>query len=477
MYRWLTSFLCAFSVIAFSAPSDSKAQDYAYLFQYFSTEGLTFAERRYLQAALAFEGHYVGLLDGDWGRLSREAMHRYSYKEFGTPSEEWHTALLALSFFERIETDGWEMQYFPVLGMSVLLPAKNLVVDPPTEHLLNFRHSRSSLAISLGRHSQDTANSIHQYTLDSHAQKDVPYSVRKSNFAVSTATMRDGAKLYTRSDFIDGGWSTVIVSTASADPNLFQAVTSSIAVGEALPLGMTTGGKLMEVVRSTVAFADTGQVGKEPPRPSDTSAAEPVVESSGSGFIVSDQGHILTNAHVVENCSEIFADGRRASLVDASSDFDLALLKAAGLDEKSVAVFSARPAQLNSDVTAVGFPYAGLLGGLNVTRGAVSALKGLGGDVNRFQITAPIQSGNSGGPVLSSNGEVIGVVVSKLNATKMAENVGDVPQNVNFAVRGEIAKLFLAQNQVEPKLNVQANMSPEGLARVAAQFTLFIECL
>ena len=79
--------------------------------------------------------------------------------------------------------------------------------------------------------------------------------------------------------------------------------------------------------------------------------------------------------------------------------------------------------------------------------------------------------------MLAADGEVIGVVVSKLDATKMAENGGDVPQNVNFAIRGEIAKLFLAQNQVEPKLSLDnVAIAPEQLAKLAAQFTSFIEC-
>jgi S1-C subfamily serine protease len=170
-------------------------------------------------------------------------------------------------------------------------------------------------------------------------------------------------------------------------------------------------------------------------------------------------------------------DGVAASLVDASSEFDLALLQTTLKESKSVAVFSASPAMLNSDVTAVGFPYAGLLGGINVTRGAISSLKGLGGDANTFQITAPVQSGNSGGPVLASDGEVVGVVVSKLDATFMAQNSGDVPQNVNFAIRGEIAKLFLAQNQIEVTLSLEnVPLAPEQLAKSAAQFTTFIEC-
>lgn len=170
-------------------------------------------------------------------------------------------------------------------------------------------------------------------------------------------------------------------------------------------------------------------------------------------------------------------DGVSAILIDKSQSFDLALLKTDRPNEKEVAVFSTSPAKLNSDVTAAGYPYAGLLGGLNITRGAISALKGIGGDATTMQMTAPVQSGNSGGPLLGSNGKVVGVVVSKLDAFRVADAIGDVPQNVNFAVRGEIAKLFLAQNGVDPKLSASnTTVDPVTLAEQATKFTTFIEC-
>lgn len=79
--------------------------------------------------------------------------------------------------------------------------------------------------------------------------------------------------------------------------------------------------------------------------------------------------------------------------------------------------------------------------------------------------------------MLASDGSVVGVVVSKLNAKKISEISGDIPQNVNFAVRGEIAKLFLSQNGVDPLLDTSAApISPEDLAGHALSFTAFIEC-
>ena len=87
-------------------------------------------------------------------------------------------------------------------------------------------------------------------------------------------------------------------------------------------------------------------------------------------------------------------------------------------------------------IVIYGFPLAGALASTgNLATGIVSALAGLGDDTSKLQISAPIQPGNSGGPVLDQSGHVIGVVVSKLNAIKAASITGDIPQNVNFAIK------------------------------------------
>ncbi|MCC1494059.1 S1C family serine protease [Cognatishimia sp. F0-27] len=467
---------CLILTVVSAFPRTGTAQDYAALFSDFDVRSLTYNERRYLQAALAFEGHYFGLLDGDWGRLSRRAMEDYSRSEFNAPSEEWHAAILALSFLERYEKDGWDMFHFDGLGMSVMLPLKTILVDPPSDELLNYRHQNSSLSVSVGRHTTQVASSFHEYTFGVHALASKPYSVRKENFAVTSATMADGSGLYTRSNFIGGLWSTIMVHADRADRKVFSAVTSSIAVGESPSLDISLDGHLLETLTKTIALAagdDADSESKSEKEPS----RMPAVSSSGSGFFVSQDGHVLTNAHVVDVCRTVLVDGMSAKIVDASQEFDLALLKTELPDDKAVAVFSASPARLNSDVTVAGYPYSQILGGLNITRGAVSSLRGLLGDAKTLQITAPVQSGNSGGPLLGADGEVLGVVVSKLDALAVASNGGDLPQNINFAITGEIAKLFLAQNNVSPALSLDdVPLAPEDLAQTAAKFTSLIEC-
>lgn len=97
---------------------------------------------------------------------------------------------------------------------------------------------------------------------------------------------------------------------------------------------------------------------------------------TGTGFVVSPRGHVLTNHHVAGNCGSLEVDQLPATLVASDRDFDLALLAVEGAANWKSAVFADKPARLNSDVTVVGYPLTGLPGGLNVTRGTVSSLKG-----------------------------------------------------------------------------------------------------
>ncbi|MEX0319015.1 MAG: trypsin-like peptidase domain-containing protein [Ruegeria sp.] len=473
--RFIALFL---AILWVHLPNKTLSQDFETLLSDFDAGDLTHQDKRFLQTALAFEGYYHGLLDGAWGKISSQALRRYSQAEFGTEPEDWHMAMLAWSLMDLVSTDGWNTRFFPGLGISVLWPEKAIIRDQDSEHFLNYRHAGSSLSISIGVHNVDTAQRLHDFTLGTHEKAGQPYQVRKSNLAVSSATKRDGSTLYTRSDFVGGAWSTVMLSASKRDGAILGAVSSSISRGRVQPIRISTGGKLDYVIQEVITAveqAEEDQAKTAANSPNDQGSE--ATASSGSGFIVSVAGHVLTNAHVINGCGSVFVDGAPAQTIDASEEFDLALLRVEPDATRAVAVFSASSAKLNSDVTVAGYPYAGLLGGLNVTRGSVSSLKGLGGEAITMQITNPIQSGNSGGPLLASDGEVVGVVVSKLDAVKVAGALGDIPQNVNFAIRGEIARLFLSQNGVEPQLSLEnERLEPEDLAELAKGFTTFIEC-
>ncbi len=127
-----------------------------------------------------------------------------------------------------------------------------------------------------------------------------------------------------------------------------------------------------------------------------------------------------------------------------------------------------------------GFPLSGLLSsGPTLTTGDVSALAGLRDNPTNIQISAPVQPGNSGGPLLDSQANVIGVVVSKLNAARIAEMTGgDIPQNVNFAVKGTEALAFLRANGVQPRVvsSSGADKRNTEIGQVANLSTVHVLC-
>jgi S1-C subfamily serine protease len=137
----------------------------------------------------------------------------------------------------------------------------------------------------------------------------------------------------------------------------------------------------------------------------------------------------------------------------------------------------ARP-KLGQNVVVVGYPLQGILASsVNVTTGAVSALAGLQDDTRMIQITAPVQPGNSGGPLLDQAGAVIGVVSSKLDVLKMAEMIGDVPQNINFAIRDTTVRAFLEANGIDYTTQTSvASLDTTTIADRASKTVVRIEC-
>lgn len=205
-------------------------------------------------------------------------------------------------------------------------------------------------------------------------------------------------------------------------------------------------------------------------RPPAPQAPPPI--GSGSGFVVSHHGHILTNSHVIADCDDIMvrygAVFVGATLIGRDDHRDLALL-AAEFVPRAVARFPQTDrVRLGETVVAIGFPLPGVLSSSpKVTTGVVSSMAGPGDDESLVQISAPIQAGNSGGPVFDNHGLVAGVVVSKLDSLAMAARTGDMPQNVNFAIKGSHAKAMLDRHGVEAVVTTAE--SPRSIADVSAE--------
>jgi len=160
----------------------------------------------------------------------------------------------------------------------------------------------------------------------------------------------------------------------------------------------------------------------------------------GSGFFVTKDGYLVTNHHVVQDAHRIEVTYRgqvfQAKVVAEDLTNDLAVLKVQGGNFEPLSISRKETADLGQEVFTIGFPNIQMQGlEPKYTDGKISSLKGMQDDPKEYQISVPVQPGNSGGPLCDARGEVVGIVVARLNDMAMLETSGMVPQNVNYAVK------------------------------------------
>jgi len=167
---------------------------------------------------------------------------------------------------------------------------------------------------------------------------------------------------------------------------------------------------------------------------------------TGTGWTVS-KGYVVTSLHVVEKAKKIILLTKEGNSIEAITSFidsntDVALLIPKEADLLPPALpLSIEDGKLGTSVFTIGFPHPEIMGfDPKLTNGTLSATSGLGGSPRFYQISVPVQSGNSGGPLLNSRGEVVGIIAAKLKSLEVAIATGDLPENVNYSVKSSYIK-------------------------------------
>ena len=169
---------------------------------------------------------------------------------------------------------------------------------------------------------------------------------------------------------------------------------------------------------------------------------------SGSGFIFHPDGYILTNNHVVAGSTEqvvVLSNGNRvpAKLVATDPKKDLALLKISGSNFPTLPIGESRKMSVMDSVLAMGYPMFSTIGyDVSAYDGKINAIRQTD-HAPLLQIDANINPGNSGGPLLNDRGEVIGIVVAKINAMQLAKTMGAIPERINFAIPVDEARSMI----------------------------------
>lgn len=272
--------------------------------------------------------------------------------------------------------------------------------------------------------------------------------------------------------------------TAFAQGQLFQFNLNQTA--QLLPALLNC---VVSVKKNGVAGAGEFAVATKPEAAPPQAAASPPPQKqaksgTGTGFVVSSSGHVVTNHHVIDGCSEITGNlsgeaPAKLRLVSSDETNDLALLQAPS-PFKDVAKIRQNAILVGDGVVAIGYPYHGLLtSDFTVTTGIVSSLSGILNDTRFLQISAAVQPGNSGGPLFDFGGGVVGVVAAKLDAVRVARATGTIPENINFAIKTGALRDFLDNSAVQyqtAEWHDATKRETSGIAKDARGYTLLITC-
>ena len=206
------------------------------------------------------------------------------------------------------------------------------------------------------------------------------------------------------------------------------------------------------------------------------------IKSMGTGFVINTNAHIVTNHHVISGCNRIEIINSKinssAKVLFSDEINDLAVIKSNSPVNSYAFLRGGRGIRVGEDITTVGYPLGTILGeSVKVTTGNISALTGFTNDTTIMQITAPIQLGNSGGPVLDMSGNVVGIVSSKIDELGVEKATGLLLQNINFAIKTQTLQIFLDAHQIEYKMkNADTKLETADIAEAAQEYTIRVTC-
>ncbi|TFL19397.1 S1C family serine protease [Jannaschia formosa] len=428
---------------------------------------LTREDARLLQAALSFRGDYVGRIDGAWGARSGGALTAAAGRD---PTEAAVLATL-LPFLEDFEAAEWTP--FNPSGTSALLPNRVLLADEGPDFYELHTPDRALVVRYIFRPGSETG-AMHDWLEAAHVGPKPFYRADTSDAFISGGAISSGKEVYLRTIRKAGVFETVLVQWDPSQAGRARVIVASLSNGWVDPLSFPEAGYLALIL----ARMDAG----DPAPDAVSSDAGPAGRSgrigTGTGFYVTDTD-VVTGAHVVEGCDRLsLPDGSGLLVIRSDAGTDLAVLRAARRSAHWLDLSTGGSDRLGAPVVALGFPYAGLFEqGLSATRGNISALRGIDGSEDELTMTAPVQPGNSGGPLLDGQGRVVGVVSYRASEEFTRERSGTVAQNLNGGTRLKPLRQFLGAAGVRlPPPSADTRDTSNGLPDALIRAVVLIEC-
>lgn len=205
-----------------------------------------------------------------------------------------------------------------------------------------------------------------------------------------------------------------------------------------------------------------------------------IAASSGTGFFITNKGHIVTNNHVIDSCNEVKAyynnNANATTLVASDLVNDLALLKT-NINPIDIFPIAKKDIGLLEEVFVAGFPFGkAISSSIKVTKGVVSSLTGIGDNYSNVQVDAALQPGNSGGPIVDESGNVVAVAVSKLDFAMAIELFDAIPENTNFGIKSSVLQIFLKANNVILTPPSNTKLATKDISKRITNATVYLDC-
>ena len=245
--------------------------------------------------------------------------------------------------------------------------------------------------------------------------------------------------------------------------------------------GIWNFGKLVEKNKAKTEIAKKNTKIKKQKLKKKREKNTPISASSGTGFFISSEGHIVSNNHVIDSCHTVNinyqGDAKPAKVISRDRANDLALLQV-DINPKDIFLISSNDAMLLEEVYVAGYPFGkSVSSSIKVTKGVVSSLSGLGDNFSNIQIDAALQPGNSGGPIINNEGKVIGVAVAKLDFKQTIKTYGAIPENINFGVKSSVVNSFVKSNNIKTNKSIKEKIiNKKDLAEKIQNATVYLDC-
>lgn len=198
----------------------------------------------------------------------------------------------------------------------------------------------------------------------------------------------------------------------------------------------------------------------------------------GTGFAISPKGYLVTCHHVVKDAERVLVHSggfhHEASVIALDPRNDIAILKIPSWSGPHLALAPASEVTYASPVIAAGFPDPTVLGiNPKISTGIVNALTGVRDDPRYVQISANVQPGNSGGPLISQSGRVVAIVAAGLNSMDRMTHGGYLPQTVNYAIKSDLILPLLKNASINlPKFGTRTPPGEKQIERTIGAIAL-----